>query len=143
MTAHINALVRIQRPLFHESEALERLMKCYSVKPIADIHNTETVIKDSSMSFVIATGSYYILLLRRHALHMVVRDNVNIYTDSILKPSWKMAMEYGSDNTIYFNIKSSSATTYLFYVRNNTVCFNKSLFRYSDSALHRMIAVST
>ena len=143
MATHLEALVRTRHPLFDESEALDRLMECYGVRPIADLHNTETVIKDGSMSFVIATGSYYILLIRRHAVHMVVRDNVNIYTDSILRPSWKMAMEYGSDNTVYFNIKSASAATYLFYVRDNTVCFNKSLFRYSDSPLHRMLAVST
>lgn len=129
-----------KRPLFCESELVERLMACYKVRPITDLVNTNTVIRDNTISFVIVTDSYYVLVLRKHDIHIVVRDNVNVYTDSVMKDTWKMTIVYGS--TITFNIKSATCETYLFYIKDNKIHFNASLFKYSSTVVRRIIAVS-
>ena len=130
----------MKRPLFCESELVERLMSCYKVRPITDLVNTNTVIHDNTISFVIVTDSYYVLVLRKHDIHIVVRDNVNVYTDSVMKDTWKMTVTYGS--TIRFNIKSATCETYLFYIKDNAIHFNANLFKYASTVVRRIIAVS-
>lgn len=131
----------IKHPLFRESEVIDRLLLFYNAKPLVDLMNTNTVIKDDKISFVIVTDTYYILLLKKQSLHLIIRDNVNVYKDSIMKPTWKMTTKC-DNNSFLFNITSENCSTYLIYIKNNIVHFNSSVLKYKDSKLRRIIAVT-
>lgn len=137
----LNTMVKVKHPLFNEAEIIERLLSLYKVRPLVEMLNTNTVVKDNSISYVIVTDMYYILLLRKHSLRFIIRDNVNIYTDSYMKSTWSMNIKH-ENNCLSFNITSDACSTYLLYIKNNTVYFNRNMIPYSDSNLKRIIAVT-
>lgn len=132
----------IANPLFQESEALERLMDTYNIKPVADLFGTGTIIHDDNLSFLLVSDSLYIMLLKKRSLRLIIRDNTSIYTDSIMKSTWSLTVRYNDDKSFTFRITSSTCTTYLFYVKDGWITFNPSIFGYKQCKLKRALAVT-
>ena len=133
--------MHIKHPLFNDIELIDRLMHLYSMIPITDLINTNTVVKDTSLSYIIVTDTFYILLIRTSTIRLVVRYNNNVYIDSIMKPNWSMDVDF-TDNALYFKISSGASHAYLFYIKDSVIHFNTNMFKLNATHVKRIIAAN-
>ena len=135
--------INSQNPLFSESEFIERLLCVYKLKHVVDLINTNTFIQDNMISYLIITNRYYILVIRKNkSTRIVIRDKFKIYMDSVIRDDWRMVIT-NNNNEIHFNILRTSNSTFLFYIKNRFLYFNKTLLNYIDDGVLRFIAVKS
>ena len=130
MNKERNKMIKcINNPLFNDNDIMIKISQLYKLNVLTDILNSNIKLNDNTLSYIIITDNYFIILIRQSTnSRFLIRNINNIYLDVITINDYKINIydSFQLDNTITFKVENEKKSIILFNIIGDSLSFNSN-----------------
>ena len=130
MNKERNKMIKcINNPLFNDNDIMIKISQLYKLNVLTDVLNSNIKLNDNTLSYIIITDTYFIILIRQlNNSRLLIRSVNNIYLDVITINDYKINTydSFQLDNTMTFKVENENKSILLFNIIGDSLSFNSN-----------------